>query len=131
MVAVFIAFIVGCHGFTYIPFGILVPVRLKEWKESSWLLGNALAGNRLKALVLVLHIMAGIVILTCAVAIALARLVPGLWRLLAIAGGILSVAAFAVFCDGQMALFAQEGGIGLAASLIPVASAFLVPGISG
>jgi hypothetical protein len=107
-----IAFIVGCYGFTYIPFGILVPARLKEWKGSSWLLGNALTDNRRKALVLVLHVMAGIVILACAVAIAFARSAPGLWRRLAIAGGILSVAAFAVFFEGQMALFAQEEGIG-------------------
>lgn len=104
-----IAFIVGCHGFTCIPFGIPVPVRLKEWKGSSWFLGNALMGNRLKARVLVLHVMAGIVILACAVGIAFARSVPGLWRLIAIAGGILSLGAFAVFCWFQESLGKAQG----------------------
>jgi flagellar basal body-associated protein FliL len=66
-------------------------------------------GNRLKARVLVLHVMAGIVILACAVGIAFARSVPGLWRLIAIAGGILSLGAFAVFCWFQESLGKAQG----------------------
>jgi len=84
-----IAFVVGCHGFTYIPFGILVPGTLKEWTERSWLLGSALAGERLKPFVLALHVTAGIAILACAVAIAFASALPGWWRSLAVVGAAL------------------------------------------
>ena len=44
-----IAFVVGCHGFTYIPYGGYVVPTLKEWRGSSWLLGAALTDGRLKA----------------------------------------------------------------------------------
>ena len=54
-----IAFVVGCHGLTYIPFGLCVPDNLTEWRRSSWLLGSSITGDRLKALVLTVHVMAG------------------------------------------------------------------------
>src|SRR5659263_572206 len=40
-----IAFVVGCHGFTNIPFGLLVPARLIEWQGRSRLLGGAVSGT--------------------------------------------------------------------------------------
>jgi hypothetical protein len=118
-----IAFVVGCHGFTYIPFGILVPGTLKEWRGSSWLLGRAITGDRLRTLVLALHVTAGIVILACAVAIALAPSAPGWWRPPAIVGAVVGIAGFAVFWDGQTQLLAQEGVIGVFISLLLLVSA--------
>ncbi len=126
-----IAFVVGCHGFTYIPFGILVPGKLTAWKGNSWLLGGALTGDRLKGLMLILHVMAGIAILSCAVAIAFAPSAPGWWPPLAIIGGILGVTGFAAFYDGQVALLIEEGGIGLALSLILLVVAVMLPGMFG
>lgn len=126
-----IAFVVGCHGFTYIPFGILVPSKLKEWKGSSWILGSALTGDRLKTLVLILHVMAGIAVLACAVAIGLAPSIPGWWPPLAIIGAALGIAGFAIFWDGQTELLAQEGVIGAIISLILLVSAIAFAGALG
>ena len=114
-----IAFVVGCHGLTYIPFGLCVPDNLTEWRRSSWLLGSSITGDRLKALVLTVHVMAGIATLACAVAIGFA---PGWWRLLAIIGGAAGIGAFVVFWDGQARLLAEEGGIGAFLSLILIVS---------
>jgi hypothetical protein len=96
-----IAFVVGCHGFTYIPFGLLVPARLIEWQGRSRLLGGAASGYRLNTLVRTLHLVAGAVILGCAAAIAVAPSAPGWWRPLAIVGAAIGMGAFAVFYDGQ------------------------------
>jgi hypothetical protein len=96
-----IAFVVACHGFTYIPFGLLVPDKIKGWRGSSRPLGTTLTGDRLRTVVLILHVLAGIAILACAAAIAFA---PGWWWPLAIVGAALGIAAFAVFWDGQTRL---------------------------
>jgi len=118
-----VAFVVGCHGFIYIRFGIQVPGKVKEWLGSSWLLGGAITGDQLNALVLVLHVAAGIAILGCAAAIGLAPWAPGAWRPLAIVGALLGLVAFAVLWDGQVRLFVHEGGIGLVVSLSLLAGA--------
>ena len=120
MVQYLIAFVVGCHGFTYIPFGLFVPGALKGWRGRSWLLSSALMGDRLKIAVLALHLMAGIAILGCAVAIAAASAV---WFPLAVVGAAAGLAAFAVFWDGQAQLLATEGGIGAMISLMLLVSA--------
>ncbi len=126
-----IAFVVGCHGFTYIPFGLFVPGTLKQWRGSSWLLGSVLRGDRLNALVLALHVMAGIVTLACAAAIGFAPSVPGWWHPLAIVGPVVGIAGFAVFWDGQTQLLAQEGAIGAFISLILLVSAITFAGAFG
>ena len=74
-------------------------------------------------LVLGLHVIAGIAMIACAVAIAFAPSAPQWWRPLAIVGAALSIAGFAVFWDGQTQLLAQEGVIGAVFSLILLASA--------
>jgi hypothetical protein len=61
-----IAFIVACHGVTYIPFGIVIPIAEKRWRGTSWLLGSALTQRKLRALTMVLHLIAGILIFACA-----------------------------------------------------------------
>lgn len=113
-----IAFVVACHGFTYIPFGILIPDKLKEWRGTSLLFGDTFTRPKLKVIVMIVHIITGIAILACAIAIGVAPSAPGLWRLFAIIGAAFGIEAFVVFWDGQTKLFVQEGGIGLIISLI-------------
>lgn len=120
-----IAFVVACHASIYAAL-LFVPDMLKVWRGSSWLLGSSLTGDRLKALVVTLHVGAGVLILACALAMALARFVPGWWRPLAIAGGVLGIVAFAVLWDGQGGLV-EEGAIGAVVSLLLVASTIVFP----
>jgi hypothetical protein len=126
-----IAFVVGRHGFTYIPFGTLVPDKLEEWKGTSWCPGGAITGDRLKVLVRMLHVVPGITILAAAVAIALASPAPWFWRPLAIAGAAVGIAAFAAFYDGQARLLAQVGPVGAVASLVLLAPGIAFPGVFG
>jgi len=123
-----IAFVVGCHGITYVIYGFIIPIKIKEWKGSSWLLGNAIKGDRLRKLVLVLHVAAGIVTFACAVAIAIAPLAPELWRPLGIAGAIIGIVGFAVFWDGQTQFLVDEGLIGASISLALLVSAIVFAG---
>lgn len=125
-----IAFVVGCHGFIYIRF-FVIPVTPKVWRGSSWLLGSAITGASLEALVLALHILAGIAILACAVAIALAPSASGWWRPLAIFGAAVGIAGFAVLWDGQTQRLAQEGAIGAVISLVLLVSAIAYAGTFG
>jgi uncharacterized membrane protein YjdF len=90
-------------------------------------LGGALTHDRLRALVLALHVIAGIATLACAVAIGFAPSVPGWWRPLAMGGGAAGIAVFAAFWDGQTQLLFQEGAIGAVVSLILLASAIAFP----
>lgn len=126
-----IALVVGSHGFVYIRLGLLGPSQLKGWQGSSMLLGDAVTGDGLKTLLAVLHVSAGVVIIACALAIAGARRAPGWWRPLAIVGGLLGLAAFAVFLDGQARLVVEEGGIGAAVSLALLAGAIAFGGAFG
>jgi hypothetical protein len=124
-----IAFVVACHGFTYIPFGLLAPGKMKDWKGSSRLFGNVLAAERAHTLVPALHVLAGVTILACAVAIAFAPAVPGLWAPLAVLGSLAGLAGFAAFYDGRAGYVVREGAIGAAISLILLVTAIALPGV--
>jgi hypothetical protein len=125
-----IAFVVACHGFIYIPL-LFVPDMVKGWRGKSWLLGSVPTGDRLWAVLVVLHVGAGILILASGVAIALPAQAPGWWAPLAIVGSALGVAGFAVFWDGQTGRIAEEGGIGAAISLALLLAAVAFPGAFG
>jgi hypothetical protein len=121
-----LAFLVFCHGFVYIRIGSVLPDPVQGWRGTSWLLGDTLTGNRLNATVIGLHVVAGIATLACAAAIVLAPTVPDWWRFLALASGLLGLAAFAVFWDGQVQLLFEEGALGalLSVALLLMAMAF-------
>ena len=112
-----IAFVVFAHGLVYVRIGSVLPGPIKAWRGTSWLLGDSCTGDHLRRLVISLHVVAGIAILACAVALALAPSQPW-WRALAISGGAIGVVAFAVFWDGQTRLLFDEGVIGAGASLL-------------
>lgn len=90
--------------------------------------GGALSGDRLKALLLVLDVAAGVLIVASGIAIGLAASFPGWWRPLAIVGAALGLAGFAFFVDGQPQLVVQEGGIGAGISAILLLSAVAFAG---
>jgi hypothetical protein len=92
---------------------------------------SVVTGDSLKALVVVLHVGAGIAMLACALAIALDHSVPGSWRPLAIAGAALGLAGLAVFWDGQTQRLVEEGDIGAGISLILLVSAMALPAAFG
>jgi len=75
-----IAFSVFCHGFVYVRIGSMLPAPVKGWKESSWLLGDAITNPQLTKLIVALHVIAGIATLVCAIAIGVPSLLPGWWR---------------------------------------------------
>ena len=89
--------------------------------------GGAVTGGRLEALVITLHVMAGVITLACAAANAFGPSVPGWWRPLAVAGGMAGLAAFIVFWDGQTQRPFEEGAAGAAISLVLMASAIAFP----
>ncbi|HLJ58828.1 MAG TPA: hypothetical protein VKZ50_03765 [bacterium] len=126
-----IAFVVGCLGFTNVPFGLFVPGTLKEWRGSSWQLGNTLTGDRLNVLVVALHVMAGIATLACAVASGFAPSAPGWWRPLAIVGAATGSVGFAIVWDGQIQFLAPEDAIGAGISLMLLVCAIAVPRVFG
>ncbi len=76
------------------------------------MLGDAVSTGRLKLLLAILHVAAGILILGCA---------------LAIAGATLGLAGFALFLDGQARLVVQEGDISAAASTALLAAGIAFP----
>jgi hypothetical protein len=115
-----VAFIIFCHGFIHLRIGSLLPGAVKGWKGTSWLLGDTIGGGRLNTLVVTVHVLAGILIVAASLAFALPALLPGMWVALSIGGGVLGVAAFAAFWDGQWALFLEEGGIGAVVSAVVV-----------
>ncbi len=125
-----IAVVVVCHGSIYIPL-LFVPDMLKGWRGRSWLLGRALTGDGLKALLVALHVGAGILILASGAAMGFAAWVPGWWRAPAIVGAALGLAGFAVFWDGQTRRVVEEGGIGAAISLLLLVGAIAVPDAFG
>lgn len=123
-----IAFIIACHGISYILFGIIVSSRLQGWKGGSWILGGRVSGDRLKSVVLVPHVAAGALIIACGVAIGLAASLPGWWRPVAIVGAALGLAGFAAFLAGKPQLGVREGGIGAGISAILLVSAIVFAG---
>ncbi len=126
-----IAFVVGCHGVTYIIFGIVAPGTVKEWRGTSQMLGTVLTGEGLERAVLVLHVAAGIALLTCGVAIAFAASAPGWWRPLAVVGAASGLAGFVAFWDGQAHRVVEEGAIGAAISMVLLVSALALPNAFG
>jgi hypothetical protein len=124
-----IAFVVLCHGITYFMFGFLAPREMKDWLGTSRILGPVLTASRLRAVIPVVHVVAGVAIIGTGIAMALAPLVAGLWPPLAILGGIASIAAFTAFWDGRLKYIIEEGGIGLGLSLVLLIVALAFPGI--
>ena len=122
-----IAFLVFCHGFVYVRLGSVLPAPVPGWRGASWLLGDTIAGNGLIATVIALHVAAGILMLACAFAIGFAPSVPGWWRPLAVASGLIGIVAFAVFWDGQTKLLFEEGALGAFLSAVLLATAILFP----
>ena len=123
-----IAFLLFGHGLIYVRVGAMLPDPIKDWKGTSWLLGHALSDIHLAALAVGLHLVAGMVILACAIVIGVPWMLPGWWRPLAMIGGALGIVAFAVFWDGQTRLLVDEGALGALISLILVVGAvFFTP----
>jgi hypothetical protein len=122
-----IAFVVFCHGFVYVGIGSRLPGPIADW-SGSWLLGHAVTTERLTTLAIVLHVVAGIVMLACALAIGFAPSLPGWWRPLAMTGALVGIVAFAVFWDGQTWLLLDEGLIGAILSMVLLTSAVAFPG---
>jgi hypothetical protein len=122
-----IASVVFCHGFIYVRIGAVLPEPIPAWKGSSWLVGGAVTNDQLKGLVVALHVIAGIGIVACSLAMAFGGWAPGWWRPFAIGGAAVGIAAFAVFWDGQVDLLVEEGAIGAVVSLILLMSAVIFP----
>ena|SRR5664279_83118 len=122
-----IAFVVGCHGFTNIPCGLLVPARLIEWQGRSRLLGGAVSGDRLNTLVRALHRGGGS---RHSRLRSRHRGRPVGPRMVPSAGHRRRShwsGAFVVFYDGQARLLVVEGAIGAVASLILLVTAIAIP----
>jgi uncharacterized YccA/Bax inhibitor family protein len=122
-----IGFVVLCHGFIYVGVGWLLPDAVKEWQGRSWLLGSTVTDGWLNAVVVTVHVVAGMLTMACAVAIAFAPAYPGWWRPLAMGAAIVGLAAFAVFWDGQTSLLVEEGAIGALVSIILLGAALEFP----
>ena len=122
-----IAAVLFCHGLVYIGIGWQLPTPIPAWKGSSSLLGQAVTGSHLNALVVALHVLAGIAIVASALAIGFASSLVGWWRPLAIGGGVTGLVAFAVFWDGQTGLLVEEGALGAVLSAILLAAAMAFP----
>jgi hypothetical protein len=122
-----IAFIVFCHGFVYLRIGSQLPAPVPAWRGTSLLLGNAVAGDTLRMFVVTVHVLAGVATLACAFAIGFASSIPGWWRPLGLASGLLGIAAFAIFWDGQTKLLFEEGILGAVLSAGLLAMAILLP----
>jgi hypothetical protein len=123
-----IAFVVFAHGFVYVRIGSVLPGPIKAWRGRSWLLSDTVTGDQLRRVVVSLHVAAGIALLACAVAIALAPSLPGWWRPLAITGAAIGLVAFSVFWDGQTRLLFEEGVIGAVVSLVLLIGAIALAG---
>ena len=125
-----LAFIIACHGLTYLLFGFLGPAAIKEWSGSR-ILGRVLSVRQIHLAIPVAHVVAGVAIMAAAIAIAFVPAAPAWWVFLALVGGVGSIAAFAAFWDGRAENIVQEGGIGLGLSLTLVVVALAFPGAFG
>ena len=126
-----IAFAVGCHGFTYVMYGYMIDGKIKaikEWKGTSWILGSTIQTERLKKITFGLHVAAGILVMLCALAIALNPLAPGWWRPFAIGGAIVGIVGFVIYWDGQTKFLVEEGLIGASISLCLLVAAIVFAG---
>ena len=125
-----LALIVFGHAFIYVRIGSMLPGAVAGWRGRSWLLGGTMAARPLASLSLVIHVLAGALLLICAIAIAVAPWISGgWWPALPIAGSVLGLAAFAVFWDGHA--FVEQGGIGAVVSLLLLLGASLFPAAFG
>ncbi len=123
-----IAAVIFGHGFIYFRFGLGgLPDALDGWKGRSWLLGDAVTGDRLKGFAFGVSLFAGIATLACAGAVAFAGSFYELWRPLGIIGAALGIAFFGVFWDGQTARLVNQGAIGVAVSAALLLGAILYP----
>jgi hypothetical protein len=122
-----VGFVVLCHGFIYVGVGRLLPGVVKGWQGSSWLLDSTIPGAWLNAVIVTLHVVAGLLTIACAVAVVFAPVYPGWWRPLAIGAAIVGLAAFAVLWDGQTRLLVEEGAIGALVSVILLGGALEFP----
>jgi hypothetical protein len=123
-----IAAVVAGHGFIYLNFSLgRLPAALEGWRGISWVLGDAVTGDRLKRLALALHAVAGIGILASGIAMAFAPAAPRLWRPLAVAGSAVAILAFAAFWDGRAPRLVQQGAIGAVLSLLLLLGAIALP----
>jgi len=126
LVRYLIALVVGSHGITYVMFALLGQAFV-EWRGSSWLLGSTITGDTLKTLTLALWVITGVGFIATGIAIAFASSLQGFWRPLATGASIVSVLSFAIFWDGQMARFTDQGGIGMVLSLMILISTIVFP----
>lgn len=122
-----VALMVFFHGVIYVAVGSTLPGPITAWKGESWLLGGLVGSDRLTALAIALHVTAGVMLIGAAVAIGFAPALPGWWRVLAAIGGVVGVAAFGVFWDGQIAELFEEGVGGAVISLVLVTAAVALP----
>lgn len=118
-----VAFVVFCHAFIYVRIGAVLPGPIESWNGRSRLLGSMVTRGSVIGLSRATHVVAGLLIFACAVALALQA---NAWRPLAIAGAAMGLVAFAIFWDGQTRFFAEEGGIGAGLSLALLAAALLL-----
>ena len=81
----------------------------------------------LHALVIALHVLAGVGIIASSAAIVFGAWIPGWWRPFAIGGAALGIVAFAVFWDGQRQQLLEEGAIGALVSAALLLAAMLCP----
>jgi len=119
-----LAFLVLAHGFVYLRIGPVMVDTVGGWTGRSWLLGSAIKGPEFRALVIGLHLFAGVMTVACGITIAFGP--GGWWAPMAVLGGAAGVAAFAAFWDGQRQRLFDEGAIGAAISavLLVIAVAF-------
>jgi len=122
-----IALAVARHGITYLVCPTQVGRVSEAWRGSSWLLGTTITGKPLKTLTIVLWAIAGVGFIVTGTAIAFTPLLLGSWRPLAIGASSVAVLSFAAFWDGQMALFASQGGIGMLISVVIFINAIVLP----
>ena len=99
----------------------------QNWKGSAALLGGAITGGSLKALVTGLWAVAGAGFVLMAVGVAFAGPLPWLWRPTAVVGSLFGITSFALFWDGQTSQFSEQGGIGMVICLVILAAAVAFP----
>ena len=122
-----IAFLIFCHGFIYVRIGSMLPAPVKGRKGSSWLLDEYISNPQLTTLVVVLHVIAGIATLVCAVAIGVPSLLPGWWRPLAMTGACSVSSRSPCFGMGRQDCGSMRGGLGALISLIILTAAITFP----
>lgn len=119
----------AAHGLVYAstPFWGQAANVFQNWKGSAALLGGAVTGGSLRAVVTGLWAVAGAGFVLMAVGVAFSGPLPWLWRPTAVVGSLFGIASFALFWDGQTSQFAEQGGIGMVICLVVLAAAAAFP----